>query len=208
MTRPTLALERRLRARGHRLIAGIDEAGRGAWAGPLVAAAVVLANDASLPYQDSKRVLPARRERLAEHVRAHAHAWALGVASVQEVDQLGPLRATHLAASRALEALSVEPDALITDYLRLQLARVPHPEVLAPPRADATSLSVAAASLLAKTHRDALMRQVAVDWPAYGFERHHGYGVPQHRRALEAHGACPQHRVSFRPIAMLNRFSS
>jgi len=198
---PDLRLERELRRRGFRVVAGVDEAGRGAWAGPVVAAVVVLPDRRDLPYVDSKTASASARERLAEHVRRAARAWAVAEASAAEVDEIGPLRATHLAVHRAIERLTVVPDAYVTDYLRLRFARLPHPEVLAPPRADGASLSVAAASLLAKTHRDARMREAAVDWPAYGFERHMGYGVPAHRSALGRWGPCPWHRRSFRPVA-------
>jgi ribonuclease HII len=198
---PDLRLERALRRRGYRAVAGVDEAGRGAWAGPLVAAVVVLPNRANLPYVDSKTVGAAERERLAAHVRAVALAWAVGEASVDEVDEVGPLRATHLAAHRAIAGLTLRPDAYVTDYLRLTFAAFPAPEVVAPARADGASLSVAAASLLAKTHRDAWMRAAAVDWPTYGFDRHMGYGVPAHRAALRRWGPCPCHRRSYRPVA-------
>ena len=199
--RPDLRLERALRRRGCRLVAGVDEAGRGAWAGPVVAAVVVLPDRAGWPYVDSKTVTAAVRERLASHARANAEAWAVAEASVAEVEAFGPLRATHLAVHRAIASLACEPDAFVTDYLRLRFDRLPQPEVLAPPRADGVSSSVAAASLLAKTHRDACMRAAAVDWPAYGFERHMGYGVPLHRAALRRWGPCPWHRRSFRPVA-------
>jgi ribonuclease HII len=198
---PDLSIERALRRRGFRWIAGVDEAGRGAWAGPVVAAVVLLPDRAELPYVDSKTVNAARRERLAAHVRATAIAWAVAEADVAEVDALGPLRATHLAVHRAVAGLAVAPDAFVTDFLRLRFAALPQPEVVAPAHADGLSLSVAAASLLAKTHRDARMRAAAVDWPAYGFERHKGYGVSAHRAALQRSGPCPWHRRSVRPVA-------
>ncbi len=198
---PDLSIERALRRRGFRRIVGVDEAGRGAWAGPVVAAVVLLPDRADLPYVDSKTVPAARRERLAAHVRTTATAWAVAEADVDEVDALGPLRATHLAVHRAIAGLAFAPDAFVTDYLRLRFATLPQPEVLAPARADGLSLSVAAASLLAKTHRDARMCAAAVDWPAYGFERHKGYGVPSHRAALQRSGPCAWHRRSVRPVA-------
>jgi ribonuclease HII len=203
---PDLELERALRRRGFRTVAGVDEAGRGAWAGPVVAAVVVLPDLPGLPYVDSKTVPRATRERLAEHVRLTAIAWAVGEATVEEVDALGPLRATHVAAHRAIAQLAVAPDAYVTDYLRLSFPSLPHPEVLAPARADGLSSSVAAASLLAKTYRDARMCAAAVDWPTYGFERHMGYGVPAHRAALHHSGPCPWHRRSFRPVAEIAAF--
>jgi ribonuclease HII len=195
-----LTLERGLRQQGYRRIVGIDEAGRGAWAGPLVAAAVMLQEEpVELGYVDSKRVTAAVRERLAAHARRHARAWAVGVASVAEVDAVGPLRATHLAAHRALAALGIGVDAVIADYLAL-VFEDPQPALLSLARADAQSASVAAASLLAKTHRDALMLAAAVDCPAYGFERHKGYGVAEHRTALRALGPSSWHRRSVRPV--------
>jgi ribonuclease HII len=183
------------------MIAGVDEAGRGAWAGPVVAAVVVLPDLPDLPYVDSKTVCAATRERLAAHVRMTATAWAVAEATVDEVDEVGPLRATHLAVHRAIAAFDVAPDGYVTDFLRLRFPALPQPEVVAPARADGLSLSVAAASLLAKTHRDARMRAAAVDWPTYGFERHMGYGVPAHRAALRRSGPCPWHRRSVRPVA-------
>jgi len=201
---PDLSFERALRERGFRTVAGVDEAGRGAWAGPVVAAVVVLPDVADLPYVDSKLVPAAVRERLAAHVRATATAWAVAEATVDEVDQLGPLAATHLATHRAIAMLGVAPDAYVTDYLRLRFATRPRPEVVAPARGDGLSLSVAAASLVAKTHRDARMRAAALDWPAYGFERHMGYGVPAHRAALRHAGPCPWHRRSVRPVAEIS----
>lgn len=200
MSAAGFALERAFWRRGLRTVAGVDEAGRGAWAGPVVVAVVVLPDAAELPYRDSKALSAAMRERLAEDVRANALAWAVAEADAGEVDALGPLRATHAAAHRAIARLGVVPDAFVTDYLQLRFETDAVP-LVAPPRADATSLSVAAASILAKTHRDACMRAASDAFPAYGFERHKGYGVPAHRAALHAHGPCPLHRTSYRPVA-------
>jgi ribonuclease HII len=201
VTEAGFTLERAFWARGLAAVVGIDEAGRGAWAGPVVAAAVVLPDVADLPYRDSKVLAAAERERLAKHVRTVAHAWAIGEADAAEVDAIGPLRATHVAAHRALARLGIEPDACVTDFLQLRFEGRTVP-LVAPPRADATSLTVAAASILAKTHRDARMRALAGAYPDYGFERHKGYGVPAHRAALHAHGPCVLHRRSYRPVAL------
>ncbi len=201
MSAAGFALERAFWVRGLHAVAGVDEAGRGAWAGPVVAAAVVLPDAADLPYRDSKVLTPTTRERLAAHVRTVARAWAVGEADAAEVDALGPLRATHVAAHRAIAGLGFVPDAYVTDFLKLGFEGGEVP-LVAPPRADATSLSVAAASILAKTHRDARMRAAATEFPAYGFERHKGYGAPAHRAALRAHGPCPLHRRSYRPVAL------
>jgi ribonuclease HII len=192
---PDWRLEHSLWNLGYALTGGIDEAGRGALAGP-VAAAVVLLPCRDYPFNDSKQLTPARRELLAEQVKAEALAWALGWASAAEVDALNVLRATHLAARRALAQLHLRPAALVTDYLRLAFSG----PVLAVPKADARSIQVAAASILAKTARDARMRTLAERYPPYGFEHHKGYGSAAHLRALEQHGPSPEHRRSFRPV--------
>ena len=215
---PGWTFEAELWEAGHHVVAGIDEVGRGAWAGPVVVG-VVLLPVTSHPFVDSKSVGPARRAALAAAVRERALAWALVEADAAEVDALGVLNATLAAAERGLRALAglavpvVEVrrrvgaplDAIVTDYLRLPTQRWGDwrgPTGLRhPPRADACSYQVAAASLLAKTHRDAWMRAAAVRWPAYGFEQHKGYGAPAHRSALARHGPCPLHRRSFRPVA-------
>ncbi len=198
---PSFDLERSLKNRGCAWVAGVDEAGRGALAGPIAVAAVVLPELDGLPYVDSKTVAEARREGLAEHVRRTALAWSVAEATAAEVDAMGPLKATHLAAHRALAGLPRTPDGLVTDYLKLRFDdQEAAPMLLSPARADRLSLSVAAASLLAKTTRDARMRSAAVDWPMYGFDRHKGYGVAAHLRALREAGPCPMHRLSFAPV--------
>ena len=205
---------------GFATVAGIDEAGRGAWAGPVVVG-VVLLPVAVHPFVDSKTVAAPRRVTLAAEVRARALAWAIVEADANEVDALGVLNATLAAAERGVRALAGHAvavaevcrrvdagiDALVTDYLRLPTQRwgdwggprgIRHPA-----RADALSYQVAAASLLAKTHRDDAMRAAAVRWPEYGFERHKGYGAPEHRTALARLGPCAWHRRTFRPVAAL-----
>jgi ribonuclease HII len=217
---PSWRLEAALWEAGHRVVAGIDEAGRGALAGPVVVAVVVLPVTAH-PFVDSKTVTPERREILAAAVRERALGWAVIEAPPAEVDGSGVLQATLAAAERGLRALAgrAEPvaelwrgfgerlDGVVTDYLRLPTHAWRDWEgpmgLLCPPRADACSFQVAAASLLAKTHRDALMRAAAVRWPQYGFDQHKGYGVPAHRSALARHGPCPLHRRSFAPVAAL-----
>jgi len=178
------------------LVAGVDEAGRGALCGPVVAAAVILPAGTAGPYRDSKTLSPERRSELAIRVRADAVAWAVGLATAREVDELNVLGATLLAARRAVAALDPAPTGVVTDYLRLGLDL---PEVAAA-RADGTSLQVAAASILAKTVRDAHMIELARTYPGYGLERHKGYGVAEHVAALADLGPCPEHRVSFAPL--------
>ncbi|MEX2501877.1 MAG: ribonuclease HII [Trueperaceae bacterium] len=188
---------------GVRPVAGVDEAGRGALAGPIVAAAVILPHGAH-PFRDSKTIPAPQRERWAREVREIAFAWGVGFASAAEVDRHGVPSATLQAALRAIRQLSPAPAGLVTDYLR-----IPGPyRVLAPARADAASLQAAAASLLAKTERDRWMREVAdATWPAYGFARHKGYGVRDHLAALHAHGPCDLHRRRFAPVAQAGLFA-
>jgi ribonuclease HII len=199
---PGWAFEARLWSSGHTPVAGVDEAGRGALAGPVVAAAVILPPGAH-PFRDSKTVAPAARERLAEQVRACAVAFGVGRAEADEVDALGVVGATRRAALRALAALPVRPAGLVTDWLTLPGRWT----VLAPARADARSVQAAAASLLAKTERDRWMREVAeARWPGYGFASHKGYGAPTHLRALARQGPCAAHRRSFAPVAQAPLF--
>lgn len=199
---PGWGFERRLWRAGHSPVAGVDEAGRGALAGPIVAAAVILPFGRH-PFRDSKKVAEAQRDALASEVRAVAVAWAVGRAEADEIDRLGVPAATVLAARRALADLSVHPRGLVTDWLA-----IPGPwAVVAPARADDRSLQAAAASLLAKTDRDRWMRETAdVRYPDYGFARHKGYGSPVHLRALYDHGPTPIHRRRFAPVAQAALF--
>lgn len=190
---PDWSLERSLWDDGALRVAGVDEAGRGALAGPVVAAAVILPPDRAYPFRDSKTVPPRRRALLAEQVREVALACAVGMAGADEIDAIGILNATKNAARRALDALALAPDALVTDYLPLAYGV---PEVT-PPRADALSYQVAAASILAKVTRDELMVALHHEHPAYGFDRHKGYAAPSHLAALARIGPCSAHRRTF-----------
>jgi ribonuclease HII len=201
--RPTLDRERRLLRAGHSLIAGIDEAGRGAWAGPVVAAAVILdpAEVSQLDgVNDSKRLSPRQRDKLYQIILDHCVTYGIGQGSVEEIDTIGILPATRLAMTRAVAALSPQPDALIIDAVRL-------PQVNKPQAvfnfADSISLSVAAASILAKVTRDRLLIDLDAHYPAYQFARHKGYGTQIHRAALQSVGPCAIHRTSFKPISAL-----
>jgi len=201
---PGWELERRLWARGLVAVAGVDEAGRGALAGPVAAAAVLLQPGRDYPYRDSKTLTREERARLAARLRREAVACAVAFASAAEVDALNVLGATKLAARRAVAALADRVDGLVTDYLELGTGRVE----LAVPRADATSYQVAAASVLAKHERDAYLERLEDEFPGYGFARHAGYGVPEHLRALRRLGPCPHHRRSFAPVAAVCLFGA
>jgi len=191
------------------LCCGVDEAGRGPLAGPVYASAVVLGDGASriTGINDSKKLTAAKREALAPLIQAHASAWAIASASAEEVDRINILQATMLAMFRAISQL---PAGSFTRIVidGTQIPRDLRPwaaergiEVVAQPRADADVLDVGAASILAKTARDAYMMEVHCRHPQYGFDAHKGYGTAQHMAALTAHGPCPEHRKTFAPVA-------
>jgi ribonuclease HII len=205
----SLSFERDLIALGCRAIAGLDEVGRGAWAGPVVAGAVVLPLDrADLltvldGARDSKDMTARARAALVDRIQGTALAWGVGRAEAAEIDTLGIVPATCLAMDRALEVVrqTLAPDFLLLDSIRwrdLDRKGIPH---LALIRGDSLSLSIAAASILAKVQRDQWMVEYDALYPQYGFSRHKGYGVPQHAGAIAQHGACPIHRMSFAPLA-------
>lgn len=184
------------------LIAGVDEAGRGPLCGPVVAAAVIL--DPARPIDglaDSKKLSPARREKLALEIKTHALAWAINEASVAEIDQLNILHATMLAMRRAIEALDHTPDEVLIDGNRLPTRlTVPARAII---KGDALEPAISAASILAKTYRDALLDDMHMRYPQYGFAAHKGYPTPAHLHALQAFGVTPEHRKSFGPVAAL-----
>ena len=194
-------------ARGHRRIAGVDEAGRGPLAGPVVAAAAIL--DPSLwpgdgplaEVNDSKKLSPHRREVLFDQLQHEdGVAFAIGISTVGEIDRLNILRATHRAMARAVEALAQPPDFLLVDGRPVPGLPVPSEALV---QGDGRSRSIAAASILAKVTRDAMMLELDRKYPAYGFSAHKGYGTRAHRDALQRYGPCPAHRRSFAPVRQL-----
>jgi ribonuclease HII len=194
-----LTFERPLWDQGIERIAGVDEAGVGPLAGPLVAAAVILPRDLRpRGLDDSKKLDEPARDRLAAEVKAGALAWAVGVASPEEVDRLNPYQAGLLAMRRAVEGLAARPQHLLVDARRIPDVGVPQQGIV---KGDSRSLSIAAASVVAKTTRDALMVEAEARWPGYGFARHKGYGAPEHLEALRRLGPCPIHRRSYAPVA-------
>ena len=200
---PDLAQELACWQQGYRWVAGLDEAGRGALAGPVTAAAVVVPVGTDLSgvwaqVRDSKTLTPARRQGLARQVQEQALAWAVGHAAPREIDALGIAAATRLAMYRALQPLTPPADYLLIDWVQLSAARVPQVRFA---RGDRRIVSIAAASILAKVARDQTMVALARSHPDYGFEHHKGYGVPAHLSALERLGPCSHHRFTFAPIA-------
>jgi ribonuclease HII len=200
---PTINRELRLLRRGFVRIAGLDEAGRGAWAGPLAAGAVILPPpDRSLArvlggVRDSKMLSPRQRSAAAQTIRSVALAWAVGSASAEEVDRLGPHGATRLAMVRALDGLGQSPDHLLIDHFPLPESRLPQTCVT---HGDALCLSIAAASVLAKVWRDERMAALDLEYPGYGFLRHKGYGTREHSARIARLGVCAEHRRSYAPI--------
>jgi len=202
---PDLSFEFSLWQSGVSLIAGVDEAGRGAWAGPVAAAAVILSPAADLVerlsgVRDSKQMTPRQRAVWAEKIQAVALAWGVGFANAQEIDAQGILPATRLAMQRALAGLDLAPEHLLLDAVRLPAVALPQTALI---KGDCRVLSIAAASVLAKTARDHWMEKLDVEIPGYYFARHKGYGTAVHRTALETLGPCEEHRKSFKPIKLL-----
>lgn len=187
--------EERARELGHRLIGGTDEVGRGPLAGPVVAACVVADRMLLIPgLNDSKQVRPELRVELAEEIKGACVAWSVGVASVEEIDRLNIYWASVLAMERAIAALGCPVDYLLTDAVRIRSFAGPQEPVI---KGDALCATVAAASILAKVHRDAMLVELDRVHPEYGFAEHKGYATQRHIDALAAHGPCVAHRRGF-----------
>ena len=188
-------LESYRRQQGHKLVAGIDEVGRGAWAGPLVAAAVILKPYAKLPdLRESKQVTPRQREQWSRRIIERAMGYSFGVVSEKEIDQEGIARANELAFRRAVERLRPRPDYVLADYFSVEGCSCPIEGVRG---GDEQVRVVAAASIVAKVYRDHLLVAAAERFPGYGFADHKGYGTAAHRRAIKRLGLSPYHRRSF-----------
>lgn len=202
----TDAPEQALRYHGFRTIAGVDEVGRGALFDPVVAAAVILpprtAVLARMGLKDSKQLTREQREKLDRKIRSIAICIAVAEVDAATIDRINIYQASRLAMLSAVQRLTTAPDHLLIDAMRLDLSQLSH--ICAQTRlfyGDALSLSIAAASVVAKVHRDALMRKLDTLHPNYGIASHKGYATPEHRRALAQHGPCPLHRRSFAPVA-------
>ena len=196
---PDLSFEIALWGSGIYRVAGVDEAGRGALAGPVAAAVVILPAEPSIQHHlqgvdDSKRLTPILRAHWAVRLREIALAWEVGTASNDEIDAIGIVPAVHLAVERAIDRLRLQPEHLLIDYLNLQEVSIPQTSLV---KGDQRSLSIAAASILAKTARDMMMCHLDVKYPGYGFAHHKGYSTQAHRNALALLGPSPAHRISF-----------
>lgn len=191
-------------------LAGVDEVGRGCLAGPVVAAAVILSSNID-GLADSKQLTPRVRERLALEIRSRSLAFGIGVIGQRMVDRINILQATFMAMSIAVARLSVAPAILMVDgkfcipnavlqrfWIKHNKDKLPHQKAVI--GGDASVAAISAASILAKTYRDAMMQEFALRWPLYGFEKHVGYGTKMHRMQIERHGSCPLHRQSFKGV--------
>ena len=183
------------------IVCGVDEAGRGPWAGPVVAAAAIIPDVNLMPagIHDSKKLTAAKREALLSDIQNNSE-WAVGIATAEEIDNINILQATLLAMKRAVEGLPKNVNVALVDgnqppKLDCQIECIK--------KGDSKSLSIAAASILAKVTRDRMMAEAALVYPEYGFEKHAGYGTPQHQAALAQHGVTPLHRRSFKPIRLI-----
>src|SRR5215210_7497884 len=194
-----MAFEEEAHACGFRLVAGVDEVGRGALAGPVAAAAVIL--DPSRPWpeglDDSKRLTRPERERIADELKQTAICYAVGLVEPEEIDRINILQATRRAMTMAVEGLAPCADHLLIDAVQLKECGLPQKAII---RGDSISASIAAASVIAKTHRDALMRSFHEVYPQYNFARHVGYSTREHLEPLRAHGPCRIHRRSFHGV--------
>ena len=198
---PTFIEEERLIAQGYRLIAGVDEAGRGPLAGPVVAAAVILPFEGQHSWlglvRDSKQLTPSQRKHIFNCMLESGVAYGVGVVSHEVIDERGIAPATRLAMRYAIEKLLTRPDYLLIDYVRLPAVRIPQKSVI---DGDSLCLSIAAASIVAKVSRDRLMVELDGQFPGYGLAQHKGYGTPEHLEALHKLGPCPIHRKTFEPV--------
>lgn len=194
-----LVFEEQAWAEGYKLVAGLDEVGRGCLAGPVVAAACILDPTKPLPegLNDSKKLTEATRDKIAAQLKVDCIAYAIGQIEADEIDRINILEATKQAMLNAIASLTPTPDFLLIDALYLKRSPLPQKSII---KGDSISASIAAASILAKTYRDDLMKAYETQYPQYGFAGHKGYGCSSHFDAIWAHGPCPLHRMSFRGV--------
>jgi ribonuclease HII len=196
---PSFSHEAALHAKGLTLVAGVDEAGAGCWAGPVYAAAVILTEPLPSPLvRDSKTLSAKQRDEAAVIIKERAYGWAVGTASAAEIDEINIRQAAALAMRRAVAQLPELPHFVLVDWFEIQGLTVPQRGVKG---GDRVSQTIAAASIIAKTERDRLMGELCAMYPAYGFSAHKGYGTQVHQAALKEHGPCAEHRLSYQPVA-------
>jgi ribonuclease HII len=199
--KPSLAEEKALRAGGYRLIAGVDEVGRGALMGPVVAAAVIMPENIKARWKskvrDSKQLTPEAREELSPFIRQAAVSFGIGSITNDIIDSIGIAKATCLAMIDAIKQLSPQPEYLLIDFVKLDLT-IPQKDIV---DGDSLVFSIACASIIAKVHRDHLVTEMDSDYPGYGFANHKGYGTKEHLACLKKIGPCPLHRRSFQPVS-------
>lgn len=189
------AYENKAYANGFKLVAGIDEAGRGPLAGPVVAAAVILPKDLIIEgVNDSKKLSPKKREMLFDVIKEKALAYGIGIVDEKVIDEINILNATRKAMVTAVESLKVKPDFLLTDAMRIEEIGIPHLDIV---KGDSKSISIAAASIIAKVTRDRIMDEYDKKYPEYGFSKHKGYGTAEHIDAIKNFGICPIHRLTY-----------
>lgn len=200
MTSPSFTFESSAFDLGHTIVCGIDEAGRGPWAGPVVASAVILdRKNIPLGLNDSKKLNEPKREALFDPIIQSSHV-GIGIVSAVEIDEINILQATFLAMQRAFDQLEIKPDLALIDGNKSPKLSCKTQTIIG---GDAKSLSIAAASIIAKVTRDRIMRQLDLTYPQFNFARHKGYGTAAHAAALAIHGPCAEHRKSFKPIALI-----
>jgi ribonuclease HII len=195
---PTYDYENLLRAEGATAIAGVDEAGAGCWAGPVFAGAVILEPGADMGLlRDSKTMSEKQREEAYERIIVRARAWAVGYATAKEIDEINIRKAGALAMRRALNALTIAPDRVLSDAFVIPGLAVPCRGIV---KGDAKVMCISAGAIIAKVSRDRHMQRLAYEHPAYAFDRHKGYGTKAHAEALDMHGPCAEHRMTYEPV--------
>jgi len=198
---PTFTEEKKFWQQGYQHIAGIDEAGCGCWAGPLVCGVVILPPEfRKLGIRDSKQLTSKRREEFYDIIKNNASAWSVGQASEKEIDDLGLVKAKNKAVQRAISTLNLKPEYLLMDNNIDQPPEIPASSFI---KGDANIISIACASIKAKVTRDNIITELDKDYPGYGFAKNKGYGTKEHQEALQKHGVCAIHRKSYKPVAKM-----
>ncbi|MFA6392063.1 MAG: ribonuclease HII [Patescibacteria group bacterium] len=198
MVEPTYQEEEKLKKKGYLKVAGLDEAGRGAWAGPIVAASVILNPRIRVDgLRDSKQLSPTRRKQLYIEIVKNALNWSVGIVSEKTIDRIGINDANALAMEQAVKKLILRPDYLLVDYFLLDHVGIEHHAIT---KGDQKVASIAAASIIAKVTRDFIMVEAHKDYPEYNFHAHKGYGTEHHQKKIEKYGICKIHRISFSPM--------